>query len=136
MSTRIRILGAAVAMTVAGVALPVAQAAPAPLAITTLKPDTSTTVSLKTLREVRFEIPSNATTGYHYEVTVPKNTAKSKVSKLKYVAPTTGLMGSGGTAVLTVAPKQAGSTVVKWTLIAPGGAVSSTSTVTLSFKQG
>lgn len=136
MPARIRILGAAAAMTVTGIALPMAHAAPTPLVISTLKPDTSTTVSLKTLREVRFEIPSNATTGYHYEVTVPKNTAKSKVSKLKYVAATTGLMGSGGTAVLTVTPKQPGSTAVKWTLIAPGGAVSSTSTVTLSFKQG
>lgn len=135
MAGKSRILSAGLAIVSIGIAVPAAVAVPAPLVITSLKTNQDSTVNLKTLREVRFSIPSNVTTGYHYEVTVPKNTAKSKVSKLAYVAPTEAMPGKGGTAVLTVKPKQAGTTAVKWTLIAPGGAVSSTSTVTLNFKK-
>ena len=136
MSGKLRILGAGAMVAVTALVIPAAQATPAPLVITSLKSNANSTVSLKTLREVRFEIPSNVTTGYHYEVSVPKNTAKSKVSRLTYVAPTEAMPGKGGVAVLTVKPKQAGTTSVKWTLVAPGGAVSSTSTVTLNFKKG
>ena len=135
MSGKLRVLGAALIIAGVGWAAPAAQAAPAPLVITSLKTNQDSTVSLKTLRTVRFEIPSNITTGYHYEIAVPKNTAKAKVSKLVYVGSTPVLTGSGGTSVVTVNPTQAGTTAVKWTLIAPGGAVSSTSTVTLNFKK-
>ncbi|MDO8731101.1 MAG: protease inhibitor I42 family protein [Actinomycetota bacterium] len=135
MSGKLRVLGAAIAIATIGLAVPVAEAMPAPLVITSLKTNQNSTVLLKTLRDVRFAIPSNVTTGYHYEVAVTKNTAKSKVSKLVYVGPTQALPGAGGTAVLTVKPTQAGITAVKWTLIAPGGATSSTSTVTLHFNK-
>ncbi len=139
MSAKLRVLGAVMVVAAAGITLPAAHAAPAapaPLVIKSIKTNGDTTVSLKTLRTVRFEIPSNVTTGYHYEIAVPKNTAKSKVSKLVYVGDAPSMPGSGGTSVVTVKPTQAGTTAVKWTLIAPGGAVSSTSTVTLNFKKG
>ncbi len=136
MSGKLRVLGAAVAIAVVGISMPAAEATQAPLVINSIKTNTNSTVSLKTLRDVRFAIPSNVTTGYHYEVTVPKNTAKSKVSKLVYVGSAPAMPGSGGTSVLTVKPKQAGTTEVKWILYAPGGAVSSTSIVTLNFKKG
>ena len=132
MSRKFLVLGAAGAIAAVGLVVPAAHAAQAPLV---MKTNQDTTVSLKTLRTVRFEIPSNITTGYHYDVTVPKNTAKSKVSKLVYVASAPAMAGSGGTSVVTVKPTQAGTTAVKWTLIAPGGAVTSTSTVTLNFKK-
>ncbi|MDP2014779.1 MAG: protease inhibitor I42 family protein [Actinomycetota bacterium] len=135
MSGKLRILGAALAVVSVGLAVPAAGASPAPLVISSLKTNQDSTVSLKTLRTVRFEIPSNVTTGYRYEIAVPKNTAKSKVSKLVYVGDAPAMPGSGGTSVVTVKPSQAGTTAVKWTLIAPGGAVTSTSTVTLNFKK-
>ena len=135
MSRKFLVLGAAGAIAAVGLVVPAAHAAQAPLVIKSLKTNQDTTVSLKTLRTVRFEIPSNITTGYHYDVTGPKNTAKSKVSKLVYVASAPAMAGSGGTSVVTVKPTQAGTTAVKWTLIAPGGAVTSTSTVTLNFKK-
>ncbi len=135
MMGKLRIVGASIAIAAIGFAVPAAQAAPAPLVITSLKTNQDSTVSLKTLRTVRFEIPSNVTTGYHYEVAVSKNTAKSKVSKLIYVGDVPSMPGSGGTSVVTVKPVQAGTTALKWTLIAPGGAVTSTSTVKLNFKK-
>ncbi len=128
-------LGAVLAVTSLGLAVPAAQAVSSPLVISSLKTNQDSTVALKTLRTVRFEIPSNVTTGYHYEIAVPKNTAKSKVSKLVYIGDAPSMPGSGGTSVVTVKPTQAGTTAVKWTLIAPGGAVSSTNTVTLNFKK-
>ena len=127
--------GAMLALAALGVAAPSADATPAPLVISSLKTNQDATVSLRTLRTVRFAIPSNVTTGYHYEIAVTKNSAKSKVSKLVYVAVGPSMPGSGGTSVVTVKPTQNGTTAVKWTLIAPGGAVTSTSTVTLNFKQ-
>ena len=135
MSGKLRVLGAVLAVTSLGLAVPAAQAVSSPLVISSLKTNQDSTVALKTLRTVRFEIPSNVTTGYHYEIAVPKNTAKSKVSKLVYIGDAPSMPGSGGTSVVTVKPTQAGTTAVKWTLIAPGGAVSSTNTVTLNFKK-
>lgn len=135
MSARLGTCCAAFAVASLGIVMPAAEALPAPLVISSLKTNQDSTVPLKTLRTVRFEIPSNVTTGYHLEIAVPKNSAKSKVSKLVYVGDTPSMPGSGGTSVVTVKPTQAGTTAVKWTLIAPGGAVTSTSTVNLDFKK-
>jgi predicted secreted protein len=135
MSGKLRVIGTAMVIASVGLVMPAAEAAQAPLVITSVKDNQNSSISLKTLRTVRFEIPSNVTTGYHYEVTVPKNTAKSKVSKLVYVGDAPAMPGSGGTSVVTVKPAQAGTTALTWTLIAPGGKVTSTSTVTLNFKK-
>ncbi|MDO9486456.1 MAG: protease inhibitor I42 family protein [Actinomycetota bacterium] len=135
MTRKLGIVGASIAIGAIGFAVPAAQAAPAPLVVTSLKTNQDSTVSLRMLRTVRFEIPSNVTTGYHYEVAVSKNSAQSRVSKLIYVGDAPSMPGSGGTSVVTVKPVQAGTTALKWTLIAPGGAVTSTSTVILNFKK-
>lgn len=93
------------------------------------------TVSVPGGNSVKFSITSNATTGYAYTVTTGKNTARSTVSPVTYVAPqnTNGKVGVPGKSVVTVKPKHAGTTVVTFTLTSPGGDVAEQSRVALNF---
>jgi hypothetical protein len=93
------------------------------------------TVSVPGGNFAKFSIPSNASTGYAYTVKTGKNTARSTVSPVTYVAAqnTNGMVGVPGKSVVTVKPKHAGTTVVTFTLTSPGGDVAEESRVVLNF---
>ena len=111
----------------------VAQAASNVTVIKSIPETGSKSVKVPAGNTVKFQIPSNATTGYSYTVKTTNNTAESKVSKPKYVAPTAAMPGQGGTTVVTVVPQHSGMTTVTFTNVAPGGAVASVSSVKLTF---
>ena len=111
----------------------VAQAASNVTVIKSIPETGSKSVKVPVGNTVKFQIPSNATTGYSYTVKTTNNTAESKVSKPKYVAPTAAMPGQGGTTVVTVVPQHSGMTTVTFTNVAPGGAVASVSSVKLTF---
>jgi len=117
----------------AGAGAGVAQAASNVTVIKSIPETGSKSVKVPAGNTVKFQIPSNATTGYSYTVKTTNNTAESKVSKPKYVAPTAAMPGQGGTTVVTVVPQHSGMTTVTFTNVAPGGAVASVSSVKLTF---
>lgn len=114
-------------------AMSAAQAAPDVTVVKSIPESGSQTVKVPGGNSVRFRIPSNATTGYSYTVTTLKNTAESAVSKSRYVEPTNPIPGKGGNIVVLVVPEHSGTTVIKFTNVAPSGAVAGTSQVRLLF---
>lgn len=121
--------GLAVALSMSGVA----SAADDVTLVKSIPESGARTVKVPAGNNVRFKIPSNATTGYSYTVTTLTNTAQAAVSDAKYVAPSEASPGKGGNTVVQVIPMHSGITVIKFTNVAPGGATAGTSRVRLLF---
>lgn len=71
-----------------------------------------TPITLQRGSRFTIELPSNVTTGYSWEFSVPVDTKYLKVLKTYYTNPNNGLVGSGGTQGWIIEAMQPGSTSI------------------------